>query len=246
MVVRLEISGLKIDFDTRFPEFVRRRCARYVTDADEGEADMRLRATDEGILKSDAENVGPEEAELYAMTVPFSERLPELGRLMTHGVAISCDGRGFIFTARSGVGKSTHAFLWQRHFGEERVRIINGDKPIIHFREDGKVLACGSPWNGKEGLDENVCVPLEGICLLHRLEGSEWTEPRIFPATREQTLDFFIQQTFLPAGGEKLIKTLGLLEELYDKVPVYNLYTDMSRKGIITSSDCLLGGGASE
>lgn len=246
MSILLNISGLTIDFDTRYPDYVLQRCANYVVT--EGEPDLRLRSTDEDILLANRDNVGVEEAELYAMTIPLSEEMPALARIMTHGVAISCDGKGFIFTAESGVGKSTHAFLWQKYLGEDRVRVINGDKPILWFK-DGDIFACGSPWSGKEHLDENVSVSLRGICLLHRLtetaehhsiNAHDTTRPCIYRATKEETLDFFLHQIFIPLDPVKQIKTLQMVEELYEKVPVYQLYTDMSEEGVKTSTEELL------
>lgn len=232
MSILLNISGLVIDFDTRFPDYVMQRCANYVVT--EGKADLHLRASDENIVLANRDNVGVEEAELYAMTIPLSEEMPVLDRIMTHGVAVSCDNKGFIFTAESGVGKSTHAFLWQKYLGEERVHVINGDKPILWFR-DGDIFACGSPWSGKEHLDENVSVPLRGICLLHRL-GGKVDRPCIYRATKEETLDFFLHQIFVPSNPMSKLKTLQMVEELYDKVPVYQLYTDISKEGVMVSS----------
>jgi len=82
---------------------------------------------------------------------------------------------------------------------------------------------------------------LGGICLLKRLEGSGEAHPRIFRANREETLDFLLNQTFLPSRGEGLMKTFDLLETLFEKVPVFNLIADMSEEAVRTSSECLLG-----
>jgi len=290
-MVYLKIAGVVIEFDTRFPEYVRERCRKYlvepesvervdgvmsvegvdgvesvesvergcgrVTEEEMAEA-VCLRASDEDVKRSNVENVGEMEAELYAMTVALSELLPGMGRLMTHGVAVECDGKSYIFTAESGVGKSTHAFLWQKYLGEDRVRVINGDKPILWFvggescgigsgsgsgSGGRRVLACGSPWSGKERLDENVCVPLGGICLLRRLESVPDPEngPRIYRATKKEAFDFLLPQLFLPHGGMEQLKTIDLVEELYDLVPIYHLVTDMSREGVLISSGMLLG-----
>lgn len=202
-------------------------------------ADLRLTATDENIRLSDAEHVGEPEAELYAMTIPLSEQLPGLGRMMTHGVAIAYKGKSYIFTAESGVGKSTRAFLWQKYLGPDKVRIINGDKPILWFRDDA-VYACGSPWSGKEHLDENVCVPLGGICLLKRLDTDPEGGNRIVKATPGEALDFLLHQTFIPANPSAQIKTFQLLEELFARVPVYHLITDLSEEGVKVAAETLV------
>lgn len=162
----------------------------------------------------------------------IGEQLPMHDRILTHGVAISCDGKGFIFTAPSGTGKSTHAFLWQQLLGEDRVTVINGDKPII----SNDLTVYGTPWCGKEGLHRNIGVPLHGIGLLHRS-----TTPHMTRATQEEFMDFMLQQTFLPRNPLALKKTFALLELIYNKVPVYKIYADMSRECIEMSSSCFNG-----
>lgn len=42
--------------------------------------------------------------------------------LVFHGSAVAVDGVGYLFTAKSGTGKSTHTALWQTYFGERAVR----------------------------------------------------------------------------------------------------------------------------
>jgi len=214
---------------------------KYLDETPSAGERLCLHPTEEDVVRSDAYGVGVMEAEFYAMSIPFGELLPGLDRMMTHGVAVSCDGRSFIFTAESGVGKSTHAFLWQKYLGEDRVRVINGDKPVLWFREDGAVLACGTPWSGKEGLDENVCLPLGGICLLRRLEDAPEGGPRITEAPQDEAFDFLMHQVYMPRSAAGRLKTLQLMERLYRQVPVYHLYTDMSREGVMVSSGCLLG-----
>lgn len=249
--VFLDIAGLLIDFSTRHPEYIRERCCRYLAakpnpaENDSSKPILHLEATDEDIRKSDRDNVGESEAELYAMTIPLSELCPGLGRLMTHGVAIECDGKGFVFTAESGVGKSTHATLWQKYLGEDRVRITNGDKPVLWFLPNGEILACGSPWSGKERLDENVQVPLKGICLLTRLEdapgfGTEVNAPYITRASREEVFDFLMHQVFIPGNPQGQILTFKLIEDLYERVPIYHLYINRTRECVRVSSECLL------
>lgn len=249
--VNLDIAGLLIDFCTRHPDYVRERCREYLATEERisaaGAAPLGIEASDEDILKADRDRVGAMEAELYAMTIPLSELCPGLGRLMTHGVAIECGGRGFIFTAESGVGKSTHAFLWQKYLGEDKVRVINGDKPILWFRDDGRILVCGSPWSGKERLDKNVQVPLGGICLLRRLDSAEGraiagplSAPCIFRATREEAFDFLMHQIYIPSKAQDRLATFALLEQLYAAVPVYHLVADMSRDAVMVASQCLL------
>jgi len=251
MGILLNISGLAIDFDSRFPEYVRERCGKYLADAISpspgkpvSDELIRIRVSEEDIDRSDVSNIGRMEAELYAMAMHLGEILPSRGRIMTHGVAVGCEGNSYIFTAKSGTGKSTHAFLWQKYLGADRVKVINGDKPILWLRDDGEILACGGPWNGKEHLDENVCLPLRGVCLLQRLEGNTAggnrpSSPEMKKASKEETLDFLMDQIYLPRSSRAQIQTLQLLERMYDRVPVYHLFADMSREAVMVSSQML-------
>ena len=43
--------------------------------------------------------------------------------ILFHGSVIAVDGEGYLFTAKSGTGKSTHARLWRETFGDRAVRV---------------------------------------------------------------------------------------------------------------------------
>lgn len=84
-----------------------------------------------------------------------------------HGALIEKDGVGYLFTAKSGTGKTTHINNWLKLYPD--TRIINGDKPIIKIDGD-KVIAYGTPWSGKENLNINDSVVLKNIIVLERDE----------------------------------------------------------------------------
>jgi len=84
-----------------------------------------------------------------------------------HGAVFSWHGRAFMFTAKSGTGKSTQLKNWLQLYGDE-INIINGDKPILAIRDD-QVLVYPSPWKGKEGWgQDDVMLPLAGIIFLEQ------------------------------------------------------------------------------
>lgn len=111
--------------------------------------------------------------------------------LLLHGSTIAMDGCAYLFTASCGVGKSTHTRLWREVFGQ-RVQIINDDRAFLKITPDG-VLAYGSPWSGKHGLDSNICAPLKGICILERGE-----ENQIHTVSPELAYPMIQKQVFLP------------------------------------------------
>ena len=150
----------------------------------------------------------------------IAERVPAFGRYLMHGSAVAVDGAGYLFTAPSGTGKSTHAGLWRQLLGERAV-MVNDDKPFIRVT-DNDVWVCGTPWNGKHRLGSNISVPLKGICILHRGETN-----RIEPATHAEALTALMTQSYRPADLEALSRTLGLIETVLATVPVYSLYCNM-------------------
>ena len=85
-----------------------------------------------------------------------------------HGAVVAWKNQGYLFTAPSGTGKSTHLALWKKYLGDQ-AEVINGDKPILKVTED-EVWVYGTPWAGKEQWQVNKKVALKGICFLERGE----------------------------------------------------------------------------
>ena len=79
--------------------------------------------------------------------------------LIIHAVAVSCEGKGYLFLGPSGTGKSTHARLWLEHIGG--TELVNDDCLVVR---DGIVY--GSPWGRKTPCYRNVSVPIGGIVRL--------------------------------------------------------------------------------
>lgn len=154
--------------------------------------------------------------ERAAIQRAFAEYLFDLDTLLLHGSAVAVNGQGYLFTAHSGTGKSTHTRLWRQVFGERAVT-VNDDKPFVQLTKDGVELH-GSPWSGKHGLDTNVCVPLRGICLLER-----GTENRIQPIQPEEIHPMLQKQCYCPQDVQKEAAFLALTKALAQSVPVWRM-----------------------
>ena len=159
--------------------------------------------------------------ETLAVQRKIAEELLDRDVLLFHGSAVAIDGAAYLFTAKSGTGKSTHTRLWRQVFGQ-RATMVNDDKPFLRIAEDG-VWACGSPWNGKHGLGTNVCVPLRAICILER-----GTENRISPLSPQEALTMLIQQSSRPMNPRRMGKYLDLVDCLSARVSFYRLACNMS------------------
>ena len=154
--------------------------------------------------------------ERAAIQRAFAEFLFGFDILLFHGSAIAVDREGYLFTAHSGTGKSTHTRLWKQVFGDRAV-MVNDDKPFLELRQGG-VWLHGSPWSGKHGLDANVCVPLKGLCILER-----GNENHIRAAAVEEVMPMLQKQAYRPLDAEKESQFLQLTEGLSCLVPLWKL-----------------------
>ena len=150
--------------------------------------------------------------ESLAVYRKIAERMPEYDTFLFHGSAIAADGAAYIFTAKSGTGKSTHAVLWREMLGERAV-MVNDDKPLLRVHPDGTATVYGTPWDGKHHLSHNIAVPVRAICILERAH-----ENRIRRITKAEALPMLIQQAYRPADPAALQKTLMLLDRLNVKL----------------------------
>ena len=126
-----------------------------------------------------------------------AELLLDRDILLMHGSTVAVDGKAYLFTAACGTGKSTHTRFWRQVFGDRAV-MVNDDKPFLRISADG-VLACGAPWSGKHGLETNITVPLQGICVLER-----GTENEICPSSVEELLPMLLHQGCPPREEAQL------------------------------------------
>ena len=137
-----------------------------------------------------------------------------------------------IFTAPSGTGKSTHASLWRKRFGEEVV-MINDDKPLVR-EKDGKFIIYGTPWNGKHGLGNNTCAPVKAVVFLKQAP-----ENAAEPVNEVEALTLLLQQTVLPSEKAQLSKLLDMLGRLVESVPMYRLGCTVSDEAVTTIYDMI-------
>ncbi len=131
-----------------------------------------------------------------------------------HGSVIAIDNEAYMFTAKSGTGKTTHIRKWLERVPEAFV--VNGDKPLIIAGKETP-QACGTPWCGKERMGTNAIVPLKAIVFMDRAE-----ENAIRPITFKQAFPRLLEQTHRPEDPELMSKTLQLLASLNNRVKFYH------------------------
>lgn len=161
--------------------------------------------------------------ETLAVYREIAEQMIDYNTILFHGSAIAVDGQAYLFTAKSGTGKSTHTRLWREYFGK-RAFMVNDDKPLIMINENG-AFVCGTPWNGKHRLGTNTIVPLKAVCVLSRAEQNS-----IVRLDKLKALPFLFGQTYKSTNKKKFIKTLDLLEAMANKVEFYHLKCNMEKE----------------
>lgn len=165
-------------------------------------------------------NFSDELLEETAVYRKIAEKMPEYDTFVFHGSLIAVDGHGYLFTAKSGTGKSTHTRLWREYLGEKAV-MVNDDKPMLKITDRG-VIAYGTPYNGKHHLGCNMSVPLKAICILTR--GEKNSIDRIDKADAYTML---LQQVYRPQNPLQMAKTLGLVDRLAANTELYRLACNM-------------------
>lgn len=96
--------------------------------------------------------------------IAFSQAVLLHRAVAVHASAVCCDGMAYLFTGKSGTGKSTHSQLWLRHV--PGTHLLNDDNPVLKVGDDGVVMAYGSPWSGKTSCYRNEGYPVSGLARL--------------------------------------------------------------------------------
>ena len=165
-------------------------------------------------------NFSDEYLETLAVYRKIAEKMIDYDTILFHGSVIAIDGIGYLFTAKSGTGKSTHTRLWRDLFGERAI-MVNDDKPLIKVSESG-IIVYGTLWDGKHRLSTNISVPLKSVCVLERSE-----ENRMEKVTADSVYNMLVQQVYRPQNPQKLLKTLQLIDILSENAGLYRLGCNM-------------------
>ena len=167
--MKLLIADLVTELDPQYEE-TKRLAAPFLYEGDRP-VDISLEVTQEyleDLMRRAAPGCTVGQMENFAFSQQFNRRAIRFGVMLVHASALVIDGKAYLFSADSGVGKSTHTRLWLKAFGD-RVHILNDDKPVVRLYDD-RVLVCGTPFDGGSGIAQNETCPLGAIVFLERGE----------------------------------------------------------------------------
>lgn len=229
-----KIADFYIEIHHRYPR-VENECRDYICEAPP-RIDFSVAVTEEELLHERAESekngagqgFGMGYLEFLAVYRKICGELLRRDAFMMHGAVIEYEGRGYLFTAKSGTGKTTHIRLWQKVFGEDKVTIINGDKPILRFI-DGRVYAYGTPWNGKERYGTTGRTELHCVCFVHRA-----VQNGIARISADDAVPPLFSQIMITDSAD-LAAQLELVDRLVNTVSLYELHCNLQEDAAIVA-----------
>ena len=228
-MITIRIAELNIGLDNRY-EYTEKFVREYVTELP---PDFVVSATEQEIDEErevlEGQNLPRGYVESIVLYRKIAEVLPRYDAVVFHGSVLEMDGKSYIFTARSGVGKTTHSRLWLDEFGD-KVRILNGDKPILRLI-DGKVYACGTPWRGQEYYGVNAISPLAGVAFLSRGEVNKAKQIEVHNAVMRFVSQMYLDRT----NTSNLLATIQLADKILSSVRLIDLECNMDREAAIVA-----------
>ena len=167
--MKYKIADLIVEMTPKYDESIR-LAEPFIYDG-EKETDIKLKISydyvDETAAKPNCLSTKPQ-LENFAFSNVFNRAAIKYGVMLVHSSALIFDGGAYLFSADSGVGKSTHTKLWLKAFGD-KVHIMNDDKPVVRLYDDHAV-AFGTPFDGGSGIALNESYPLKAIIFIERGE----------------------------------------------------------------------------
>ncbi len=215
----MELAGVRIRVENRFP-YVEAQCKDFLCKEDR--FDFSVSVSPEEIAE---EQKNGEFSEGYCESIctyrHICDRISDYNVFLLHSSVIEVDGYAYAFTAKSGVGKSTHTALWLKNI--PHARVLNGDKPLYRLEPNGSLTVFGTPWNGKEDWGENISAPLAAICFIER-----GVENAIRKAEEIEVVSRLVHQLYLRGERRSVEQRLILMDGLVRAVPYYVLACTIS------------------
>ena len=199
-----------------FNETTKRYCRDFLVDEKHDyEITMKEEDLKNEVLEGNNGHVYVNE-EISALYRKIADLFVERDIVVFHGSSFKVNNYGFIVTARSGVGKSTHVNNLNQYIGDD-FKYINDDKPLVEVNDN--ITIYSSPWNGKERRGNNASAPLKAVFFLNR--GIENTYKPII--NKEEIYIRLLSQIYLPKEKSKREKALKIIDILLKKINFYEI-----------------------
>lgn len=162
------------------------------------------------LLEDNTETRGQIAFEYLGLIFPYIALKHDM--LTFHGALVECEGNGFIVSAPSGTGKTTHARLWRDY---KNALIINGDR-VTCKKEDGSWKGYGLPWSGSSGEQIARKVPLKALIILE-----QGMDNKVRRMTPKESFGEMLPHIQCPAWDSEMVgKAMELTDEFLQQIPV--------------------------
>lgn len=214
----VRLADLNIVIDNKY-SYIEEMCTDYLATFEK--ADFTVSVTSFEIMGED-NGSGFDKPYLESLAIyrRIAENILSYDGFLMYGVVGDVEGKGIIFTAPSGVGKTTHTGLWKEYLGD-RFTVINGDKPLCRVI-GGTVYAYGTPWAGKENIHANRRVAVDKILFIEQSPFNECIH-----LDKKDGLAKLFPQIYRPASADAYLKTVDLVSCLVSRADFYKIKCNM-------------------
>ena len=219
---KIKIANKVLDINA-FNETTKRYCRNFLSEEKE---DYIITMSEEDLKNESSNSIDGKvyvNEEISALYRKIADLFVEENIIVFHGSSFKVNNCGFIVTARSGVGKSTHVNLLKELLNDELV-YINDDKPLLEVKDDITIFS--NPWNGKERRGNNTSAPLKAILFLRRSEKPNFKKI----INKEEIYIKLMSQTYLPKEKSKREKALKLVDQILKVTDFYEINVNMGEE----------------
>ena len=132
-MARYLLADLYTTFSCHYP-ILQRRCEKYEVQSERpDDISMGIPISRIQAFQAEHPHLTLGEAELILLSARFSAQILHHNGLVLHASAIAHQGRAVLFSAPSGVGKSTHTQLWQNNLAQNRPSSSTMTSPLCAY-----------------------------------------------------------------------------------------------------------------
>lgn len=224
-MAKYKVCDLVLDMSPRYSE-LGDRASLFLCEDKDADAFISL-PEDEVTAQATRSGLDMPMAEYQLGSVKFCKALLGVGGFVLHASAVMYKGGVYLFSAPSGVGKSTHTRLWTETL--DGARVINDDKPGIRII-DGVPYAYGTPWCGSGYLRTAEKGVIKALYFIRR---NSFNHVKPMPADKVPYL--FFESTMRPACKEEMDALFAVLDAFASKVPIFSLDCNMDKEAVFTA-----------
>lgn len=162
---------------------------------------------------------------IFTSLFSLERRMIQRDSLILHCAYIVFQGKAILFSAPSETGKSTQAALWEKYKGSNTV---NGDRALMR-KVGGIWIASSWPVCGSSEICNLGDTPIYAIVMLR--QGKKNIAERMSPFQAFTSL--YSEITINQWNKDYIQKAIGNLEDLMERVPVWQLTCDISEAAVL-------------